>query len=67
MASDPHNLSYSIYVTAWHIQRDQWDEVARILDMLESDRPWSGFGSRYVSWIRKQYEGHLKASGVNVQ
>ena len=67
VASDPHNLSYSIYLATFHIRHGQWDEVARIVDKLESDRPWSGFGSQYVTWLREQYDDHAKASGVNAQ
>ena len=43
------------------------DQLTGILEQLESNRPWSGFGSQYVSWLRQQYESHLKASGVSVQ
>ncbi|NIV74400.1 MAG: hypothetical protein GWN37_06070 [Gammaproteobacteria bacterium] len=41
----------------------QWDEVAEILHRLESNPPWSGFGSRHVRWLREHYENHLKTQG----
>ncbi len=58
---EPDNLSYPLGLAALHMELGQWDEVAEILDRLESNRPWSGFGSRYVRWLRERYENRLQA------
>jgi hypothetical protein len=63
----PENLSFQLTLASLHMQLDQWDEVAEILNRLEADRPWSGFGSRYVRKLRGYYEEHLRASGANPQ
>ena len=62
IATDPHNLSYPTNLASLQMQLGAWDEVAEILEALESNRPWSGFGSRYVRWIRSRYEDHLQTS-----
>jgi hypothetical protein len=63
----PDNLSYPLKLAALHMEFDQWDEVAAILRRLESDKSWSGFGSRHIGWLREQYENHLSASATVVQ
>jgi hypothetical protein len=63
----PDNPSYPAGLAALHIKLGQWDEVAEILDRLESRRPWSGSGSRYARWIRERFENHLKASREDPQ
>ena len=67
IALDPHNLSYSFTLAMFHIRHEQWDEAGKVLDRLEADEPWSGFGSRHVSYLREQYEARLNASGASVQ
>jgi hypothetical protein len=67
VASDPHNLSYPLTLAKFYIRNEQWDEADGILDMLEANRPWSGFGSRHVNWLRQQYEARRKPDDVNVQ
>ena len=64
---DPDNMSYPLRLAVLHMELDQWDLVAEILDRLESNRSWSGFGSRHVRWLREHYENHLKASRENPQ
>ena len=59
---EPRNLGYPLSLAALHMQLDQWDEVAGILDELESRPSWSGFGSRQIRWLRTQYENNLRAS-----
>ena len=56
----PDNPSYSLSLAALHMELGQWQEVAEILAGLESRRPWSGFGSRHVRWLRSHYENHLR-------
>ena len=63
----PDILSYPFGLAALHMELDQWDEVAEILQRLESDKSWSGFGSRHVGWLRDHYENHLNASSTVVQ
>ena len=61
VSMEPDNLGYPLTLAALHMRLDQWDEVAEILDRLESRRSWSGFGSRHVRWLRAHYENHLRA------
>jgi hypothetical protein len=62
----PENLAYPLSLAALHMQLDQWDDVAEILDKLESRKSWSGFGSRHVRWLRAHYEIHLRAARANL-
>jgi len=64
---EPDNPGYSLGLAVLHMELDQWDEVAGILAELESHRPWSGFGSRHIRWLRKHYENHLLASRGDLQ
>ena len=59
----PENLSLPLGLARLHMELGQWDRVAEILHALEADRPWSGFGSRHVRWLRQHYENHLKTKG----
>jgi len=63
----PDNLGYPLSLAALHMQLDQWEEVAEILDRLESRPSWSGFGSRHVRWLRAHYENHLRATRADPQ
>jgi tetratricopeptide (TPR) repeat protein len=67
MRLDPRNMSYPLNLAALHMALDQWQEVAEILRSLESNLPWSGFGSRHVRWLREHYENHLNAGRGNPQ
>jgi uncharacterized protein HemY len=59
----PENLSFPLTLASLHMELGQWEEVGRILERLETNRPWSGFGSRHVRRLREHYEMHLKANG----
>jgi tetratricopeptide (TPR) repeat protein len=63
----PDNLAYPLNLATLHMQLGQWDEVAEILEQLESRRSWSGFGSRHVRWLRAHYDKHLAATGAKPQ
>jgi hypothetical protein len=63
----PDNPAYPFNLAALHMALGQWDEVAKILNRLESHRSWSGFGSRHLRWLRAHYEKHLRATGANPQ
>ena len=67
IALDPHNLSYSFTLAMFHIRHEQWNEAKNVLDKLEAEEPWSGFGSRHVNYLREQYEARLNASGASAQ
>jgi hypothetical protein len=67
MLMDPDDLGYAFSLAALHMRLDQWDAVAEILHRLESNRPWSGFGSRHLRWLRARYEDHLRASPGGLQ
>ena len=58
----PGDPSFSLNLAILHMELDQWDQVAEILAGLESHRPWSGYGSRHIRWLRTHYENHLLAS-----
>jgi len=58
---EPGNLGYPLALAGVYMRLNQWDEVAGILERLESGRSWSGFGSRHVRWLRTHYENHLNA------
>ncbi len=64
---EPDNLAYPLSLATLHMQLGQWDEVAEILDRLESRRSWSGFGSRHVRWLRARYENYLRATRADPQ
>jgi len=63
----PDNWSYPLSLAALHMDLNQWDEVAEIIDMLESRRSWSGFGSRHIRWLRKHYDDYLKTDREDPQ
>jgi hypothetical protein len=63
----PDNPSYSLSLAVLHMELDQWHEVAGILARLESQRSWSGFGSRHIRWLRQHYESYLRASRGETQ
>jgi hypothetical protein len=67
MLMEPDDLGFALGLASLHMRLDQWDAVAEILHRLESNRPWSGFGSRHLRWLRAHYENHLRASPGNLQ
>lgn len=67
IAADPDNLSHGLTLARFYIRHELWPEADRVLDVLEGNRPWSGFGSRHVSWLREQYEIRRQANGVDPQ
>jgi uncharacterized protein HemY len=64
---EPDNLGYPLSLAAVHMSLGQWEEVAEILDRLESRRTWSGFGSRHVRCLRARYESHLRTTRADPQ
>jgi hypothetical protein len=67
VSTDPNNLGYTVNLAALHMRLEQWPEAASIIQRLESQRSWSGFGSRHIRWLRTQYDNHLKTSRLDAR
>ncbi len=65
--TDPENLAYPVNLATLHMRLGEWDEVASIIEELESRLSWSGFGSQHISWLRAHYRNYQQAKRADVQ
>jgi hypothetical protein len=65
--TSPDNLAYPVNLAALHMRLDQWDEVAAIIEDLETRPSWSGFGSQHIGWLRAHYRDYQQANASDLR